>query len=58
MSQPFWFIFSFIAVLAMIFGLKQIAQDGFGLVPALSILVGLGVGVPPPPVQLPLTLNT
>jgi DHA2 family multidrug resistance protein-like MFS transporter len=37
-------VLSLIAVLAMIFGLKQIAQDGFALVPALSILVGLLVG--------------
>ncbi len=33
------------AVLATIFGLKQIAQDGPGWVPALSILAGLAVGV-------------
>ena len=37
-------VLSLIAVLAMIFGLKQIAQDGFAPVPALSILVGLLVG--------------
>jgi DHA2 family multidrug resistance protein-like MFS transporter len=37
-------ILSLIAVLAMIFGLKQIAQDGFALVPALSIMAGLVVG--------------
>jgi len=35
---------SLIAVLALIFGLKQIAQDGIGLVPAVSILAGLVVG--------------
>ena len=36
---------SLVAVLAVIFGLKQIAQDGFGLVPVASIVVGLVVGV-------------
>jgi len=35
---------SLTAVLAMIYGLKQIAQDGLGWLPALSILAGLGVG--------------
>jgi DHA2 family multidrug resistance protein-like MFS transporter len=35
---------SLIAVLAVIFGLKQVAQDGFGLVPAGSILLGVVVG--------------
>jgi DHA2 family multidrug resistance protein-like MFS transporter len=35
---------SLVAVLAVIFGLKQIAQDGFGWLPALSILAGLAVG--------------
>jgi DHA2 family multidrug resistance protein-like MFS transporter len=35
---------SLVAVLAMIFGLKQIAQDGIGLIPVSSILVGLVVG--------------
>jgi MFS transporter, DHA2 family, multidrug resistance protein len=35
---------SLVAVLAVIFGLKQIAQDGPGLMPAASILVGLIVG--------------
>jgi DHA2 family multidrug resistance protein-like MFS transporter len=35
---------SIIAVLAVIFGLKQIAQDGFGTLPAASILAGLVVG--------------
>jgi DHA2 family multidrug resistance protein-like MFS transporter len=34
---------SLTAVLALIFGLKIIAQDGFGSLPALSILVGLAV---------------
>jgi DHA2 family multidrug resistance protein-like MFS transporter len=36
---------SLIAILAMIYGLKIIAQDGFGSLPALSILVGLVVGI-------------
>lgn len=35
---------SLAAVLAAIFGLKQIAQDGWGWLPALSILAGLGLG--------------
>jgi DHA2 family multidrug resistance protein-like MFS transporter len=35
---------SLAAVLAAIFGLKQIAQDGWGLLPALSILAGLALG--------------
>jgi DHA2 family multidrug resistance protein-like MFS transporter len=36
---------SLVAVLAIIYGLKQTAQDGIGLVPALSIVVGVVVGV-------------
>jgi DHA2 family multidrug resistance protein-like MFS transporter len=36
---------SLAAVLAVIFGLKQLAQDGVGWLPALAILSGLGVGV-------------
>ncbi|MGH2529969.1 MAG: MFS transporter [Actinomycetota bacterium] len=36
---------SLVAVLAVIFGLKQIAQDGLGWVPVLSILAGLAVGI-------------
>jgi len=36
---------SIAAVLAVIYGLKQTAQDGFGPVPALSIAAGLAVGV-------------
>jgi MFS transporter, DHA2 family, multidrug resistance protein len=36
---------SLVAVLAMIFGLKQIAQDGLGWLPALSIVAGLAVGI-------------
>jgi len=36
---------SVVAVLAVIYGLKEIAQDGFGWMPALFILAGLAVGV-------------
>jgi len=36
---------SLAAVLLVIWGLKQLAQDGLGLPPALSMLAGLGVGV-------------
>ncbi len=36
---------SLVAVLAVIFGLKEIAQNGLALVPALSILGGLAVGI-------------
>ncbi|MGH2545498.1 MAG: MFS transporter [Actinomycetota bacterium] len=36
---------SLAAILAVIYGLKQIAQDGLGLVPALSILAGLALAV-------------
>jgi DHA2 family multidrug resistance protein-like MFS transporter len=36
---------SLAAVLAVIYGLKQIAQDGPGALPALSILAGLAVGL-------------
>jgi DHA2 family multidrug resistance protein-like MFS transporter len=32
------------AVLAVIFGLKQIAQDGVGPLPILAVLAGLGIG--------------
>jgi DHA2 family multidrug resistance protein-like MFS transporter len=35
---------SLAAVLAVIFGLKQIAQDGVGLMSVLSVLGGLGIG--------------
>jgi len=35
---------SLVAVLALIFGLKQIAQDGIGVVPVGSILAGLVIG--------------
>jgi DHA2 family multidrug resistance protein-like MFS transporter len=33
-----------VAVLALIYSLKETAQDGFGLVPAIALLVGLAVG--------------
>jgi DHA2 family multidrug resistance protein-like MFS transporter len=36
---------SLAAILALIYALKQIAQDGLGPLPVLSILAGLGVGV-------------
>jgi DHA2 family multidrug resistance protein-like MFS transporter len=36
---------SLFAVLLVIFGLKQIAQDGFGTVQALAILAGLALGI-------------
>jgi DHA2 family multidrug resistance protein-like MFS transporter len=36
---------SLIAVLAVIFGLKQIAQDGIGLLPVGSVVVGVAIGV-------------
>jgi DHA2 family multidrug resistance protein-like MFS transporter len=36
---------SLAAVLAVIFGLKQIAQDGFSGLPALTILAGVAIGV-------------
>ena len=36
---------SLFAVLAMIFGLKQFAQSGVGLVPVVSTLAGLAIGI-------------
>ncbi len=36
---------SLVAVLAVIFGLKQIAQDGLGLTSAVSVVIGVGVGI-------------
>jgi DHA2 family multidrug resistance protein-like MFS transporter len=36
---------SLIAVLAVIYGLKQIAQDGLGWLPSLSIVAGIALGV-------------
>lgn len=38
-------LLSLLAVLAVIYGLKQIAQDGWGVLPLLSILAGLALGV-------------
>ena len=35
---------SIVALLAVIFGLKEIAQDGFGTVPAAAIAIGVVVG--------------
>jgi DHA2 family multidrug resistance protein-like MFS transporter len=35
---------SVVAILTVIYGLKEIAQDGFGLIPAASIVIGLIVG--------------
>jgi len=35
---------SLVALLAIIFGLKQVAQDGFGIWPVASLLLGVGVG--------------
>jgi MFS transporter, DHA2 family, multidrug resistance protein len=35
---------SLVAVLAVIYGLKQVAQDGPGWLPVVSILAGLGIG--------------
>jgi MFS transporter, DHA2 family, multidrug resistance protein len=37
-------LMSLVAILALIFGLKQIAQDGFGPLPIASIALGLAVG--------------
>jgi DHA2 family multidrug resistance protein-like MFS transporter len=36
---------SLAAILTVIYGLKQIAQDGFGAIPAASILAGLAIGL-------------
>jgi len=38
-------VLSLVAVLAVIYGLKQVAQEGMGGLPLLSILVGLAAGV-------------
>jgi DHA2 family multidrug resistance protein-like MFS transporter len=38
-------VLSLVAILSLIFGLKQIAQDGLALVPVASIVLGLVVGV-------------
>jgi MFS transporter, DHA2 family, multidrug resistance protein len=37
-------VMSLVAVLSVIFGLKQIAQDGFGSLPVAAIALGLGAG--------------
>ena len=46
-GKPDWIsvAMSLTAVLTMIYGLKQIAQDGVGVVAVLSIVAGLGLGV-------------
>jgi DHA2 family multidrug resistance protein-like MFS transporter len=36
---------SLVAVLAVIYGLKQMAQDGFGFLPSAAIIVGLALGL-------------
>jgi DHA2 family multidrug resistance protein-like MFS transporter len=36
---------SLTAVLSIIYGLKRIAQDGVGLVPALFMVAGIGIGI-------------
>ncbi|MGW7054486.1 MFS transporter [Streptomyces sp. NPDC054887] len=38
-------VLSLAAILPVIYGLKEIANDGFGTVPLLSLVVGLAVGV-------------
>ncbi len=38
-------VLSLLAILAVIFGLKQIAQDGFGVVPVAAVLAGLVIGI-------------
>jgi MFS transporter, DHA2 family, multidrug resistance protein len=38
-------LLSLLAVLAVIYGLKQIAQDGWGALPVLSIVAGLTLGI-------------
>jgi DHA2 family multidrug resistance protein-like MFS transporter len=37
-------LMSLVAVLAVVFGLKQIAQDGFGVLSVMSIVIGVAVG--------------
>jgi DHA2 family multidrug resistance protein-like MFS transporter len=37
-------LMSLVAILALIFGLKQLAQDGFGALPVASIVAGLAIG--------------
>src|SRR6266496_63417 len=36
---------SLVSVLALVYGIKELAQNGFGPVPALSILAGIAVGL-------------
>jgi len=36
---------SLVSVLALVYGIKDLAQNGFGPVPALSILAGLAIGL-------------
>ena len=36
---------SLVSVLALVYGIKELAQNGFGPVPALSILAGLAIGL-------------
>ena len=38
-------VLSLVAVLAMIYGLKQIAQDGLGWLPSFAIVAGIALGV-------------
>jgi DHA2 family multidrug resistance protein-like MFS transporter len=38
-------VMSIVAILAVVFGLKQIAQDGISLIPVVAILAGLVLGV-------------
>jgi MFS transporter, DHA2 family, multidrug resistance protein len=38
-------LMSLVAVLAVVYGLKQIAQDGFGAVPVAAIAIGVVVGI-------------
>ena len=35
---------SLVAILSVVYGLKQVVQDGFGMIPAVAILLGLAVG--------------
>jgi MFS transporter, DHA2 family, multidrug resistance protein len=37
-------VLSLVAILAVVFGLKQVAQDGFGIVPTAAIVVGITLG--------------
>jgi DHA2 family multidrug resistance protein-like MFS transporter len=44
-ADPFSAALSLVAILAVIFGLKQIAQDGVSVLPMLCIAAGLAVGI-------------